>query len=482
MDLTSVNIGYKVYALSLMKHTLLASVFGVFAFSCYAQSNLEWVSTTQSAVWKKNEIQAQAVNATPDVEVYLSAKFQTISGFGTCFNEKGWESLNLLSKKDKNQIFKELFSPGDGANFTICRMPLAANDFSLSWYSYNETEGDFEMKNFSIANDKRTLIPFIKSAIKYNPDLKLWASPWSPPSWMKYNKHYAMKKSKYNDLQTGQEGKEDADMFIQEEAYFKAYTLYFEKFVKAYRKKGINISMVMPQNEFVAAQVFPSCTWTAKGLGKFISYLGPQMKALNVDVFFGTMNSANDKFVDTIMHNSEINKYIKGVGLQWAGKDAMASLNKKYPMLPLYQTEQECGDGKNDWKNAVYSWSLMKQYLSNGAEAYMYWNTSLKEGGISTWGWKQNSLITVDTVTKTYKYNYEYYLMKHLSHYVKPGAKRIATEGKFDNLLAFINLDKSIAVVMFNENDQPKQVVVKIGDKQISPFLQPNSFNTFLIR
>ena len=465
-----------------MKHLLLALVLGAFGISCYAQSTLEWVSTTQSAIWKKNEIQTQELKAAPDVEIYLNTKFQTISGFGTCFNEKGWESLNLLRKKDRNQIFKELFSKDEGANFTICRMPLAANDFSLNWYSYNETEGDFEMKNFSIANDKKTLIPFIKSALKYNPDLKLWASPWSPPSWMKYNKHYAMKKSKYNDLITGQEGKEDADMFIQNDVYFKAYALYFEKFIKAYRKEHINISMVMPQNEFVAAQVFPSCTWTAKGLGKFINYLGPQMNALNVDVFFGTMNSANDKFVDTIMQNSQVKKYIKGLGLQWAGKDAMANLNKKYPNLPLYQTEQECGDGKNDWKYALYTWGLMKHYFSNGAEAYMYWNTSLKEGGISTWGWQQNSLITVDSLTKTYKYNYEYYVLKHLSHYVKPGAKRIATEGKFDNLLAFINVDKSIAVIMVNDNNQAKPVVVKIGDKQISPILQPNSFNSFLMK
>ena len=72
---------------------------------------------------------------------------------------------------------------GVGANFTICRMPVAANDFAINWYSYDETEGDFAMEHFSIDNDKQTLIPFIKSAQKYNPEIKLWASPWSPPSW-----------------------------------------------------------------------------------------------------------------------------------------------------------------------------------------------------------------------------------------------------------------------------------------------------------
>jgi glucosylceramidase len=124
----------------------------------------------------------------------------------------------------------------------------------------------------------------------------------------------------------------------------------------------------------------------------------------------------------------------------------------------------------------------MKLYLNNGANAYMYWNTSLKQGGISTWGWKQNSLISVDTVNKTYKYNYEYYLMKHLSHFVKQGAKKLNTTGSFDNLLAFINPDKSIVIVAQNDGNAEKKLNIKIGNKTIKPSLQPNTFNTFLLK
>ena len=97
----------------------------------------------------------------------------------------------LLPSADRESIMKELFLPNYGANFTICRMPIGANDFSRDWYSYNENDGDFKMKNFSIQNDTETLIPFIKSAQLQNADIKVWASPWCPPSWMKHNKHYA---------------------------------------------------------------------------------------------------------------------------------------------------------------------------------------------------------------------------------------------------------------------------------------------------
>ncbi len=489
-----------------MKKTTTVYLFMLMGMSVMAQTNVTWVSTTQTKQWvtHKNPVITSQQNKA-DVEIQIDKPQQEIQGFGTCFNELGWTSLNILNKQDREAIMKELFLPGYGANFTLCRMPIGANDFSINWYSYDETNGDFDMNNFSIAHDRQTLIPIIKDAMKYNPDLKLWASPWSPPQWMKYNKHYAARmvpnmdkvpeeqiekmKNEWgmdfrgisNGLQPGQEGAEGTDMFVQDDKYFKAYSLYFSKFIQSYRAENINIGMVMPQNEFNSAQVFPSCTWTAKGLDRFLHFLVPEMKALNVDVFFGTMERANYKLVDTILMDPQINKDIKGAGFQWAGKDAIPTIHKKYPSLTLYQTEQECGNGLNDWNYCCYAWSLMKLYLKNGANAYMYWNTSLKDGGISTWGWHQNSLVSVDTLHKTYKYNYEYYLMKHLSHFVKPGATRLNTEG-YDNLLAFRNKDNSIAIMIQNADKEDKTIEIKFGDKTIKPTLEADSFNTFLLR
>jgi glucosylceramidase len=474
--------------------------------SADAQKKVQWISTSETERWvnQKSPAFVQSAQQT-DVEIRLDKPHQTIEGFGACFNELGWTSLSLLSEKDRQDILEELFEPNKGANFTIGRMPIGANDFSRNWYSYNETENDFEMKNFSIQNDYETLIPFIKNAQKYNPSLTLWASPWSPPSWMKYNKHYAsrpvpdvtnwpaerLKKMRdswgmdfrgiSNGLKPELAIKEGRDGFIQEEKYFKAYSLYFSKFIDAYRAEGIPISMVMPQNEFNSDQVFPSCTWKASSLVNFISYLGPEMKAKNVDVFIGTMERGKEALIDTLLTDPRSKPFITGAGFQWAGKDAIAAVHKKYPELPLYQTEQECGNGYNDWAYAVYAWGLMKHYLMNGVEAYQYWNISLNEGGVSTWGWHQNSLVVVDPSTKGYRYTNEFYLMKHLSHFVKPNAKRVTTEGAFSDLLAFENPDKSIAILIHNETNTLKSVSIKVGDKTIKPELKPNTFNTFLI-
>jgi glucosylceramidase len=462
--------------------------------SCSEKPTIQWMVTTPDASWILQEtdgIEFPGNNTSnaPDIVIDVAHPQQTIDGFGACFNELGWTSLNILSDADKDAVFEELFTPGVGANFTIARMPVGANDFSRNWYSYNESDGDFAMDSFSIANDKETLIPFIKMALNYNPDLKIWASPWSPPSWMKYNKHYACDvsgsstpKQYRNDLTLEQRGAEGTNMFIQDHAYFEAYALYFAKFIEAYRNENIPISMIMPQNEFNSCQVFPSCTWTPEGLNEFVGkFLGPKMQELGVEVMFGTMERPDASLIDPILKDPNSSKYIKGVGFQWAGKDAVRTIHENYPDLKIYQTEQECGNGANDWAYARHAWDLMKLYLSNGANAYNYWNTSLLKGGMSRWGWSQNSLVVVDKDARSYAYTYEYYLMKHLSHFVLPGAQRLNTTGAFSNLLAFKNTDGRFILVIQNDTDIEAKPLIRLDKYQFAPVLKPHSFNTLVI-
>lgn len=460
--------------------------------SCIFQPRASWVTTTETAFWQEQpdllSASADTIDAI-DVTILSDDKQQQIDGFGACFNELGWISLSRLEPKVREKIMEELFFPDYGANFNICRMPVGANDFSRDWYSYDETDGDFEMKNFTIANDLQTLVPFIRNAQKYKSDLRIWASPWCPPSWMKYNKHYASAytgknyEEKYrNGLPADKIGHEGTDMFIQDSLYLEAYALYFSKFISAYKEQGIDIFAVMPQNEFNSAQIFPSCCWTAASLANFVgNYLGPAMKEQNVQVMFGTMERANEALVDTILTDSTSRQFISGVGFQWAGKGAVGSIHERYPEMKLYQTEQECGDGKNDWAGAVYSWNLMRYYLDNGVSAYMYWNISLEKGGISRWGWAQNSLVVVDPVTKTFVYTLEYYMMKHLSHFVQPGAYKVETSGVFTNLLAFRNPDNSIVVALANEGNEERAVSIQIGTRVYQPLLPAHSVSTILI-
>lgn len=468
-----------------------AALTTILLASCSSQptSNVEHIYSTESQKWMNGTEVPAGGAASLQITIDPSQTGQTVEGFGTCFNELGWQSLSRLTDAERQTILKELFAPNFGANFTICRMPVAANDFSLDWYSYNETEGDFDMKNFTIEQDLTTLVPFIKLAKEYNKDIKIWASPWSPPSWMKYNKHYALAyngknpNEKFrNGLSKDKMGYEGQDMFIQEDKYLSSYALYFSKFIEAYKNEGIDIFAVMPQNEFNSAQVFPSCTWTAKALANFVGkYLGPAMEKQGVDVMFGTMERANAMLVDTLLTDEHSKKYVKGVGFQWAGKGAIGTIHKNYPDMPLYQTEQECGDGKNDWKGTVYSWSLLKHYMDNGVSAYMYWNTSLDEGGVSRWGWAQNSLVVVDPKDNSYRFSNEYYLMKHISHFVPKGSKYIKLAGSED-LLAFVRPDGAIVVLTYNGEGSSVAASFNYGEKSATVSLEPNSINTIVLK
>ncbi len=444
------------------------------------------VTTTKDAAWQVQPLAKpgwrwDALNLNVD----LSATAQTMEGFGGCFNELGWTSLQKLSEGDRESVMRELFDPSAGARFTLCRMPIGANDFALGPYSYDETKGDFELKHFSIENDRATLIPFIHAAQRYQPKLRLWASPWSPPSWMKRNGFYAEAPGragmKDNGIRPDQVGHEGEDMFLLEEPYLQAYAKYFGRFIDAYKAEGIRVGMVMPQNEFNSAQNFPSCTWTPEGLAKFIRHLGPEMSAREVAVFFGTLERGDPKMLRTVMSDPEAAKYISGVGMQWAGKNALPAVHREFPKLTVYQSEQECGDGSNSWSYTGYCWQLMKHYMRSGASAYMYWNISVDNGGKSTWGWAQNALVSVDDTAKSFRYNSDYYLMKHLSHFVDVGAKRVETTGTCDDALGFVNPDGALVFLLRNESPRVQTVEIRAGGRDVTAELLADSISTVTV-
>ncbi|MBT1166907.1 hypothetical protein [Bifidobacterium simiarum] len=121
---------------------------------------------------------------------------------------------------------------------------------------------------------------------------------------------------------------------------------------------------------------------------------------------------------------------LTGVGYQWEGRDCIERTHKAWPELKLMQTESECGMGDNSWEYAEYIFHLVNHYLTHGALGYTYWNMVLA-GTESTWGWHQNSLFSVDTEAKTFTRNPEYYVLRHYSHFVRPGARVLEVEGRF---------------------------------------------------
>ena len=465
---------------------LIVIAYILINYSCTPYQSVKWVSSGQDSRWVQNkDLHWSNPGPSHEGQVMLlpDKKLQEIDGFGGCFNELGWTALQILDDFARTAVIKSLFDPEEGMQFAICRMPIGANDYAQSWYSLDDSAGDFAMEHFSIARDSQALILYIRAALAYNRDMKIWGSPWCPPAWMKVNNHYACHPDAVNDLKTAGAGREGSTQFIMEDRYLKAYALYFVKYVETYRKAGIPVYAVHVQNEPHSCQNFPSCIWTAGDLNRFIGkYLGPAFKqaGLDAEIWYGTIERPSIENIDTVMTDPASSGFVKGLGFQWGGKHAIPLAHAKYPDLKLMQTESECGDGSNDWKAAEYTWSLVKHYLNNGAGSYMYWNMILDETGKSHWGWKQNSLITVNSETRTVIYNPEYYLIRHLSCFIRPGAQRIETSGEFDDVLAFENPGGEMVVVAANTGDEARNLEIVAGERSVKVSLLSNTFHTFL--
>lgn len=211
-------------------------------------------------------------------------------------------------------------------------------------------------------------------------------------------------------------------------------------------------------------------------------YLGPQFEAAGIQskIWLGTIERPHVERVDSILQEPKAGKYITGVGFQWAGKGAIVEVHRKYPDLKLMQTETECGDGSNDWAAAEHTFDLMKHYFKNGANAYMYWNMVLDETGKSQWGWKQNSMISIEKASGKVTYNPEFYLMKHLSYFVEPGSQYIPVSSD-ENCLAFVK-ESQLVIFYYNADETDKKSSFKVHDKTISVNMKAKSFNTFKVK
>ncbi|MCO7125162.1 glycosyl hydrolase [Sporolactobacillus shoreicorticis] len=435
--------------------------------------------TTETLKLKKKDLTSTQAKRHNHLQV-SDMKRQEFWGFGQTFNELGTVALQNTTERNRDAILNDLFQPGVGMNYSICRIPVGASDYALSWYSADETPEDYDLANFSIERDKKYLLPYIKEALKRNPDIKFSASPWSPPTWMKtipvYN--YGVLK---HDAKTQQ-----------------AYADYFAKFIRAYDAEGVHIGQLYVQNEPQRDQKFPSCYWTGEELRDFIKiYLGPTFGKLGLDteIWLGTINSpledtemVKDETTDyplitgTVLSDPETYQYVKGVTYQWAGKSVLQRTVQSFPELGYLQSESECGNGRNTWVYAEYVFNLYRHYISNGVNGYLYWNSVLNDGGESTWGWHQNSMISINPDNGEVTYNPEYYVMKHFAHFVKPGAHVLDYSGHlYGESVAFENPDAEIVVVMSNSMNSARDITISVKGQTYEAVVQAHSFNTFVI-
>jgi glucosylceramidase len=416
----------------------------------------------------------------PDVSVYPDAVRQTIEGFGGAFNEKGWQALSVLDEAKRREVMRRLFDPVEGLGFSICRVPIGSSDYGLERYTLNENAGDFEMEHFSIARDRRHLIPYIKEAMAVQPGLRLWASAWTPPTWMKDNRGF------------------DSGAFLDEPKVYRAYALYLLKFIRAYAAEGIRIEAVAVQNEPGTLTDYPSCDWTPVQYLTFIrDYLGPLFEAEGMEtaIMLGTFNQPSlAAHAYTVLSDPRARQRVALAGMQWFSLGFMGELKVIAPGLKVWQTETDCGNWfwlpgfdpdkpQNDIGYASFTWGKIRDWLKAGVTVYELWNMVLDYWGknIGTQReWSQNSAITVHPETREVCYTPMFGAVGSFAKFVRPGSRMVETEGPFSNALAFTDADGRVIVVLHNPNTARSDIRVRIRGAVYLVEMPPQSFTTVI--
>ena len=260
----------------------------------------------------------------------------------------------------------------------------------------------------------------------------------------------------------------------------EAHALYLARFVEEYADEGIVVSAVHPQNEAGYAQDYPSCGWTAQQMAGYIAnQLGPLFaeRLPNTEIWCGTLSNPDldNQIGQTVMSNGTAAGYVRGIGLQWGMEEHAAQYTSQYH-VPIWQTEHKCGNypwsggnasrAPNDHAYAEESWGLIKGWLEKGVNAYLAWNMVLDTIGRSldtVRPWAQNALLTVDRSSRTLNATPAYYVFRHFSAFVDPGARRVGTTGSAVQSLAFVNPDGSIVTVMYNSGGSARQTTLGVG-------------------
>jgi glucosylceramidase len=415
-----------------------------------------------------------------DFEVFPGRRRQTVVGFGGAFNEKGWEVLQVLSPEERTRLLRRVFARGEGLSLDLGRIPIGSSDYALSRYALDETPGDLAMERFSIERDRKALIPYVRAAQALNPGLRLWASAWSPPPWMKDN------------------GGFDSGAMKDDPRIYDAYALYLARFVEAYRAEGIPVEAVAVQNEPSILTAYPSCRWEPAQYLTFVrDHLGPTLarRSTGAKVMLGTFNQPdNELHALVVLRDPAARSFVGVLGLQWDGLPIAKPSRELVPGLPVWHTETDCGNHhwergfdpdrpQNDFAYALDTWRKMRRYLDGGAEVYSLWNIVLDETGKSIDAkrpWPQNSPIVVDRSTRQVTYTPMFHAFEQFSRYTGAGSVLLEGSGSRD-ALAFQRPDGTIGVQLVNPDADERPMRIRIGERAWEPVLPPRSFATLIV-
>jgi glucosylceramidase len=423
----------------------------------------------------------QPLETESSVYINPEKQFQTFIGIGAALTDASAETYYKLSAENQKKFMEAYFDVEKGIGYSLARTIIHSCDFSSESYTYIE-EGDAALKSFNIDHDRKFRIPFTKKAIEAaGGNLTIYASPWSPPAFMKTN----------NNMLRGGKLKPE---------FYQSWANYFVKFINSYEKEGIPIWGLSIQNEPMAVQVWESCIYTAEEERDFLkNNLGPTLEKQglgdkkiivwdhNRDLLFERAN--------VILSDPDANKYVWGTGFHWYedwkdGKPMfqnVAKVNEAFPDKSLIFTE---GCNERYDLNRIDDPKLPERYgramindFNNGTVAWTDWNILLNEiGGPNHVGNLCFSPVHGNTKTDELTFTNSYYYIGHFSKFIRPGAKRISTGTTSNNLIStgFLNTDGTIVTVVLNDSDIEISYMITLNNKTTQTKIPAHAIQTLI--
>jgi glucosylceramidase len=440
---------------------------------------------------QKRQMQAQlatlfttATGTASVIYVDETQTYQPIEGFGAAFTDSAAYLLNEIAQKSAlASTMSDLFTrTGHGIGLSFMRTPMGASDIARTQYSYDDNGGtaDPTLASFSVAHDQADVIPIILQARALNPQMKLMASPWSPPGWMKTS----------GSLVGG----------ALQSSMYTPFAYYFVKYLQAYSAAGINVDYISLQNEplYVPADYPGMCMPQSPGgsCGAVASptdqttalrdYVLPALSAagLTTKVLVYDHNWDVPTYPQAVLTDPTIHASAQVAGSAWHGyggtPGVMTTIQNYFPAEANYQTEHSGGTFVADQVKADFE--EISQVMRNSGRAYVKWSLALDQtmgphdGGCGTC----TPIVTVNNSTGAITYDIEYYTLGHFSKYILPGALRIYSSNTLGIVsAAFLNTDGSKALVAFNDSATTQSFSVQWGNQSFAYTLPSLAGATF---
>ena len=388
-------------------------------------------------------------NQNPTIIIDTTVTYQEMDGFGFALTGGSASLINSLTATTRDELLRELFLKDENSiGISYLRVSIGASDLSASVFSYDDMpigQTDVNLNNFNLGPDKVDLIPVLKSILLLNPKIKILASPWSPPLWMKSNKNAV------------------GGSLLPE--YYNVYAQYFVRYITEMKSEGIPIDAITIQNEPENPNNTPSMVMLATEQRDFIkNSLGPAFTAagLSTKIILFDHNCDHPQYAITILSDPDAAKYVDGTGFHLYAGDisALSTVHNAYPEKNIYFTEQWVGGPSNF--GGDMQWHLQNVIIGatrNWSKNVIEWNLASDpsydphtNGGCSNC---EGAL----TISSGYTRNVSYYIIAHASKFVPAGSVRIKS-----------NLPANLPNVAFKTPDGRKIMIVLNNSNAVQSF------------